>query len=660
FFGDGTDRVIYTDVPISIAGFGISTGVPWIVATSEDYSIAVAMSGANPGTVQVAGVDAFVNSDEIVLGTALEPSGDEGDSRTSRFFLSVGTGEPNSAIAPLAGLLQRPIPTANLTLSALSVTTVDEESTPVGGVQVAVERMNTQGEWAPIDGFRTGADGSWSGEVATLNRTAQYRLRALDLERTELSPVEFHPGDDTELSVAVGARSELELTVTDGTDEMPAKVLLWNGNRAIRLWFAAGEPLRVGVPPGEFDLTVSRGFEFEVYDEPITFVAGEVTELEVTIERVVDTSGFLSMDGHVHSGPSPDSPIVVPLRGLSVAAEGVEVAVSTDHEAIIPWLPEFEAAGLTEWVTTVLGEEITPPIPEHMIGYPFPDLTGNGQRGFPVFWHGMDPGEIYSAIRERGAQVVSLNHPRNGCEWMCIIGYDRLTGEPTLDDPTLVALPEDAELWSWNFDSVEYMNGHRDVFVDPGAAESTGTFDDWMSFLNLGHSITAVGVTDVHGLDAEGSPRNFFESPTDVVSEFEDDMLVDSILSGRSMVSAGAFARVSIGTLGDDGPIEASLGDEIFIHSGTVNLDVRVEAIPEIDVDAIQVFANCDEVAWVEATDPDGVVKFDGTITFELQSDAHIVVLAHGSQPLPRPFPQFNALGAPRVTTNPIYVDVDG
>jgi hypothetical protein len=122
------------------------------------------------------------------------------------------------------------------------------------------------------------------------------------------------------------------------------------------------------------------------------------------------------------------------------------------------------------------------------------------------------------------------------------------------------------------------------------------------------------------------------------------------------VVSAGAFARVWLG--------DAGLGELVTVDEGTaeVDLDVHIEAIPEVDVTFVSVFVNCDEVLTVAVTDPEGVVKLSDTLTVELpeDSDAHITLAAFGENTYPDGLPQFSAAGVPRVLTNPIYVDTDG
>ena len=190
-----------------------------------------------------------------------------------------------------------------------------------------------------------------------------------------------------------------------------------------------------------------------------------------------------------------------------------------------------------------------------------------------------------------------------------------------------------------------------------------GTFEDWMSFWNAGHRVTALGVTDVHGWGPPGMPRTFFQVPSDDLAAFQPAWLVDAVLAGQTQVSAGAFARVS---LMGRGPGELAPAGVVMVDpSGPfVMVKVRVEAIPEIDVTRVLVLLNCDTVAEVQATDPGGVVKLDKLVKVPLgagaDKDAHIVVLAFGSKPMPKGMASIDAKTVPRVITNPILLDGDG
>jgi hypothetical protein len=91
-----------------------------------------------------------------------------------------------------------------------------------------------------------------------------------------------------------------------------------------------------------------------------------------------------------------------------------------------------------------------------------------------------------------------------------------------------------------------------------------------------------------------------------------------------------------------------------------VSLSVHIEGTTEIDVKYFKVFENCDLVATVSTTSPDGVVKYDGSFQVVVPKDANIVVAGFGSKPMPKGLKQYDPAIIPRFLTNPIYVDVDG
>jgi hypothetical protein len=266
-----------------------------------------------------------------------------------------------------------------------------------------------------------------------------------------------------------------------------------------------------------------------------------------------------------------------------------------------------------------------------------------------VAWYGLDLDQLFAAMHARGAALVGLNHP---LKYLERIGYDPLTGTALLADPTRLQYPADAKLWSWNLDMFETMNGTRAIFR-PAGKTSLALFDAWMSFHNLGHRVAAVGVSDAHDWDLPGTPRTWYASPTDDPAAFVEADLVAAVKGGRLLASAGAFARVTV-----DGT--AGLGDLVTDTDGVVDLAVRIEAIPEIDVAWFKVFVNCDLVQTVAASAPDQVVKYDGTLQVPIAADAHVVVAGFGTKAMPRGLAHVSPTGAPRFLTNPVYVDADG
>ncbi len=649
FFGDGTTVTRFSRSSINQAGFNLPVGIPWLSGTTPEGTWTVAMESAVPLTLAVSGVDALIDLDQFIGGASIRSGGE----RTDTYFFAVGEGGLNTTLRHMHALDPEPSNGLRFEPAPLSVQVTDAVSGEgLEGAHVVVETTNDGGDWQPVDAFYVDADGNFEGVIPDFVGNAPYRLRTSLGGRPRPDAVEFVPGTAGTIQIALERAGTLSVDVLDdGGRVLPAKVIVWSGSRQVSRVYHVAETALLDVPPGDYQVSVTRGFEYSPLLLDVTITADETSELDVVLERLLDTEGYMSMDGHIHGGPSPDSGVTIPDRLVTLAGEGLEIAVSTDHENMIPWAPYIPGLGLEPWINTVLGAEVTATLPEHSNAYPFSDLTDEHPRGRPVRWYGLAVGEFFAASRARGAEVVALNHPRNGCAYMCIVDYDRMTGEANLEDPTQLGFAPDAELWSWDFDTIEFMNGHASPFVDPSNPYGSGLFEDWMSFHNHGHRIAATGVTDVHGLDAQGSPRNYVVMPTDEPSDFTDDMLVESMLAGRSLVSAGAFARVSL-----DG---AEMGDTVTVD-GVGTLDLHVQALPEVNVSTVLVFGNCDEIASIEADSPDEVVKLITALALEFEVDTHVVVAGFGTGDMPRGLRNYNPGRVPRFVTNPIFVDADG
>lgn len=644
FLADETENYAMTRTDLSLGGLNLGLQMPWLVAESREGSYALALESAQQGTTNISGTDVLVDLTQAAAG-ALKPAAGGGEAMR-RMFVSVGAGAADTAVGPLAEVLGFP------RRSVVSRLVAAGSNSPQAGVLVRAEAETAPGVWKPFDSTLTNLDGEARFELWDAGASLPMRLRAVSAgENAPLSvPADDLPADGRLPDLVVSAPGRLEVAAVDADGApLPAHVTLERPDAPrLDFWTLPGV---VEAPAGTYDFAVTRGFEHAPFRGTVTLRAGETTHLDAPLPRVVDTRGFLSLDTHVHAAPSPDSRVSLVDRALNAAGVGLEVMISTDHEFVADWRPGIEAAGVGAFVRTFPGEEVTATTPEHTTMYPVP-LQPDARRGGFVLWYDMGLGEIFAAERDRGAGIRGLNHPRGGCNWLCLIDWDRIAGAPHESDPTRFGLPAEASLWSWDFEQVEYMNGQTPVFANAARPDETGLFEDWMSFLNHGHRITAMGVTDEHGQDSLGSPRTYFESPTDDPAAVDEAALVAAIREGRAQVSTGAFARVAIG---DAGP-----GDTVTLPAGAGTLQVHLEALPEVDVTRFKVFANCDEVAEVAATAPDEVVKFDGEVPLALPADAHIVVAALGEARFGLGLPDFDPTGIPRVTTNAIYVDADG
>jgi hypothetical protein len=99
-------------------------------------------------------------------------------------------------------------------------------------------------------------------------------------------------------------------------------------------WWTKDGRIEAQVRPGTYDLVVTRGPEYEIATESITLEPGKFVAKQVQLVRGVQTDGWVAGDFHIHAAPSTDSGLPIDKRVISCAAEGLEVAVATDHNFI--------------------------------------------------------------------------------------------------------------------------------------------------------------------------------------------------------------------------------------------------------------------------------------------------------------------------------------
>ena len=631
-FGPTMDVYSYASDEIGVGGLSLDYGIPWILTTDLESSLVYAVEDGSLAYTRISGIDVAVDIGNAVGDPlALVP----GQTGTRTMFLSVADG--SSATPPLAQVNPEPLPELSYTLSEVTGTVIDAGGEAAAEVEVVLEARAPDADWGTLDLTVTDADGAFSMPAPDFAGW-DFRVVARGDGRDDGAELEVVLGDAVELDIS--RAGVLTYSIEEEGAASPGRIALTRDDGAsMDLWVVGSGS--AAVPPGTWSYAVTRGYEFSAVTGTVEVPAGGEGAISVSLDRVVDTAGWMSADTHVHTSHSPDSRMLPQDQLTHAAAHGLEVMLNTDHEHIVDMRHEVADAGLETWVVNVTGEEVTAVVPEHMTMFPVePD---GSFRGGIVSWYQKDIEELFGAMRERSGGGINLfNHPG----YLDDVGWDRTQVAPTLDDPTLLGLAEDAALWSWDFDGIEVMNGHGNPFVD-----GKERFDNWMSMVNAGYPIVAIGCSDAHGGDDVGFPRTYFASPTDDPAAFADEDLVSSIRAGAIQASAGAFARVSV---------EGAGPGETVAPSGGVVLDVEVQAADYADVTHVVVFANCDQVAAVEATDPGGVVKLDGSVELELAEDAQLVVAAFGTEYLPDGLPQYDASVTPRVLTSPIYVDLDG
>ncbi|MEE8408492.1 MAG: CehA/McbA family metallohydrolase [Myxococcota bacterium] len=373
----------------------------------------------------------------------------------------------------------------------------------------------------------------------------------------------------------------------------------------------------LSVEPGTYHIYASRGLEYSLARQLVTLTAGDPETLSFDISKVVDTTGMISVDAHIHSGVSFDSSITFENRVLALAGEGVEVPISTDHDFISDWGPTITALGLDDQMTTIVGVEVTGTVPTpnfpltigHNNGWPMTADPSMVRNGAPPD-EDVDPAEVYERMRAiaSGTPVIQLNHPRAGAYGTVSMGYlDNYDFNPTVaipatdDGGTNGFLRRTSVLGTtenFDFDCMEVYNGASWSAV----ATNQQNRDDWLSFLKQGFIKTGMANSDTHmvAVQAAGWPRNYVTYAADTPVGLDIETLNAAILSQKVIGTSGPILAVTVS--GDGNTV--GVGETLIYSSGTpqATVSVHVEAAPWIPVEEIRVLLNGTVVCAVDQT----------------------------------------------------------
>ena len=160
--------------------------------------------------------------------------------------------------------------------------------------------------------------------------------------------------------------------------------------------------------PGRYTLYASRGFEYSIKKINLEVNGNATRKVQLKIRREVPTPGLVSVDSHIHTltrsghGDSSEEE-----RMHTIAGEGIELAIATDHNHHADYLPVQKNTGTTSFFTSVIGNEVTTET-GHFNAFPIlPDSS------VPDYKLG-DWTKLMASIRATpGVRVIVLNHPRN-------------------------------------------------------------------------------------------------------------------------------------------------------------------------------------------------------------------------------------------------------
>lgn len=339
------------------------------------------------------------------------------------------------------------------------------------------------------------------------------------------------------------------------------------------------------LPAGEYKVYASRGFEYGVDSIDIAAKAGDYNELKMTVKHEVSLKKWKSVDTHIHTREfSGHGDASMNERILTIAGEGLDYGVITEHNKAIDITSLIAERNLDKWITAITGDELTTPvghfniIPASAAALPSHDV------------------KTWKEVKENldklpGKKVVILNHARDE--------HNGVRPIDSLQSRTVTSRP---------FNAMEVMNSGSQQ-TDPRQL-----YTDWLTLMSKGVFLTPIGSSDSHDVSRfiVGQSRTYVRSDGDVV---------DNLMAGRAGVSFGLFTELEL----DAAPVNGKTGMKIIVHSPSW-----------VKPDKVMLFANGQKIYESTLSDKDKQVGFIYTKELNIElppQDLRIVAIAEGADP---------------------------
>ncbi|MEK6607967.1 MAG: CehA/McbA family metallohydrolase, partial [Myxococcota bacterium] len=361
--------------------------------------------------------------------------------------------------------------------------------------------------------------------------------------------------------------AKLTIAFSSGSDPTPPDPMLGERDPYAPfervLWSTDGS-FEADVPPGTYDLTASRGAEHELATAgPVVVESGVTTDLTLALIDVVDSSGWMQGDMHMHGGPSLHGEVTMEQRIVTNIAEGLDFFISSDHDRVIDYQPTIDRIGLGDLQMSYTSDEISTFALGHFNPYPLTVDENASNGGAVPWWDGLTPQQIFDAARAHGAQVVQINHGFGTGGYFTATDYDFASGKGGED-------------FTLDFDAMETHNGK--------GGPNEGLFSTYMSLLDHGKRVAPTGVSDSHHRIPEaGFARTYVKLMAGGPADIDTDDFVAAMLGAATIVTTGPFIRFTAET--DSGP-----GDTVTVDDGMVTLHVEVLAPSWVPVERVRVF----------------------------------------------------------------------
>ena len=478
------------------------------------------------------------------------------------------------------------------------------------------------------------ADDVIVGEVEWIERACEEVLSEAALQ------VEVVDGDS-------GRALPCRITITDSHGALVGLGTVSGGKLAVRpgvVYTADGRAV-IPLPAGRYTIYAGRGFEYSLDSAEVDIKPREIATRRLAIKRVVPTAGWVSSDPHVHTltYARTHGDATVQERMLTFAGEGVELAVSTEHNLQVDYGAVAEAMGVRRHFTPVVGNEITTASLGHFNVFPIP---GGAKL---IDWRGRDWAALSKSVNEIAPDaIVVLNH-----------GRDLHGGFRPFDPKRHVSLT------GQSLDGRDPPGNAMEV-VNSGAIQTDPIvlYRDWFGLLNRGRRITPVGASDSHDVTRYivGQARTYVRCDDGDPGRIDVEAARKSFLDGRVMVSYGLLVEITVN--GRFGP-----GD-LVKSEGPLEVGLRVLGPQWVRADTVSLYANGELVREEKIENGHSAgVKWSARWTLPLPThDVWLCAVARGPGvskaywPTAKPYQATSIEWSPYVigSTGAVWLDADG
>lgn len=395
------------------------------------------------------------------------------------------------------------------------------------------------------------------------------------------------------------------------------------------------------LPAGQYTIYGSRGFEYGVDSFKMSAAHGAQFERQLAISREVDTKGWIAADPHIHTYTySGHGDANLKERLITIAGEGIELPVMTDHNVVVDVDSLTRAMKLRQYFTPVAGTEYTT-TRGHFNVFP---LEQSAKLPSPVL---KDWKAAITSLDSIKGKMIILNHAR-----------DIHNGFRPFDPERHIAVAGvDREAQPFPAHSMEVLNSSAQL------KDQLRLFFDWFGMLNRGHQITPIGSSDCHDVSRYtlGQGRTYIRQPDHSPGEINADSALAALMEGKVMISFGLMTEVTVDE--NYGP------GELAPASRNSKVKVRVLGPRWLQAEHVTVYANGYKIGESDIKDGWAAgVKWTGSWDLpSVRQDVFIVAIATGANRsvpfwnVPNPYQRISAEWDPRYigASGAVWVDGD-